>query len=39
MRKLSTQFMDDLKDPVGVLHPILSRTKNDHTLMLAIREN
>lgn len=31
--------MDDLSNPAGVLHPILTRVKKDHTLMLAIREN
>jgi hypothetical protein len=39
MRKLSPKFMIDLVDPAGVLHSILTRVKNDHTLMLAIREN
>lgn len=39
MRKLSDQFMDDLINPEGKLHPILTRVKKDHTLMLAIREN
>lgn len=31
--------MFDLKNSDGVLHPILDRVQNDHTLMLAIREN
>lgn len=31
--------MGDLVDSDGVLHPILTRVKKDHTLMLAIREN
>ena len=39
MRKLSDKFMGDLLNSDGVLHPILSRVKIDHTLMLAIREN
>lgn len=39
MRKLSINFINDLIDPSGVLHPILSQAKKDHTLMLAIREN
>ena len=39
MRKLSAKFMGDLVDSDGVLHPILTRVKKDHTLMLAIREN
>ncbi|MEI7990206.1 MAG: hypothetical protein WCI88_14315 [Chloroflexota bacterium] len=39
MRKLSAKFMGDLVDSDGVLYPILTRVKKDHTLMLAIREN
>ncbi len=39
MRKLSVKFMGDLVNSDGVLHPILTRVKKDHTLMLAIREN
>jgi hypothetical protein len=39
MRKLSAKFMGDLVSSEGVLHPILTRVKKDHTLMLAIREN
>jgi hypothetical protein len=39
MRKLSEQFMQDLVNSNGILHPILERVKKDHTLMLAIREN
>jgi hypothetical protein len=31
--------MGDLVNSEGVLHPILTRVKKDHTLMLAIREN
>ena len=39
MRKLSDKFMGDLVNSEGMLHPILTRVKKDHTLMLAIREN
>ena len=39
MRKLFVKFMDDLVNSDGMLHPILTRVKKDHTLMLAIREN
>lgn len=39
MRALSEQFMYDLKNPDGMLHPILERVKNDQTLMLAIRQD
>lgn len=39
MRKLSVKFMGDFLNSDGVLHPILTRVKKDHTLMLAIREN
>ena len=39
MRKLSAKFMGDLVGSNGVLHPILTRVKKDHTLMLAIRKN
>ena len=39
MRELSKDFMKDLKDTNGLLYPILERVKQDHTLMLAIREN
>jgi hypothetical protein len=39
MRKLSEQFMRNLVDSNGILHPILERVQKDHTLMLAIREN
>ena len=38
MRELSDNFLVDLKNAKGVLHPILKRTQNDHTLMLAIRD-
>lgn len=39
MRALSEQFMNDLKEPEGILNPILERVKNDQTLMLAIRKD
>ena len=39
MRRLSDKFMVDLIQSEGVLYPILTRVKKDHTLMLAIREN
>ncbi len=39
MRKLSESFLNDLKDIGGLLHPILERVKQDHTLMIAIRDN
>ena len=39
MRKLSEQFIQDLKEPDGMLHSVLERVKKDHTLTLAIREN
>ena len=39
MRELSKDFLDDLKNTNGLLHPILERVKQDHTLMLAIRDN
>ena len=38
MRALSDQFMNDLHNPEGILHPLYTRVKNDKTLMLAIRE-
>lgn len=37
MRDLSVSFLNDLQQ--GLLHPILERVKQDHTLMLAIRDN
>jgi hypothetical protein len=37
VRELSNNFLVDLKNAKGVLHPILERIKNDHTLVLAIR--
>ena len=39
MRELSQNFIYDLINPNGFLHPILERVKKDHTLMLAIRKN
>jgi hypothetical protein len=39
MCTLSKKFMEDLNDAGGILFTILTRVKNDHTLMLAIREN
>jgi hypothetical protein len=38
MSGLSDRFMNDFLEPNGVLKPILSRLKFDHTLMLAIRK-
>lgn len=38
MRELSETFVNDLLQPKGMLYPILSRVKKDHTLMLAIRD-
>jgi len=39
MRALSQTFMNDLLNQNGLLHPILERLKQDHTLMLSIRES
>lgn len=39
MRALSQTFMNDLLNPDGLLYPILERVKQDHTLMLLIRED
>lgn len=39
MSELSDRFMNDFLNPEGVLEPIHSRLKRDHTLMLAIRKN
>jgi len=39
MRALSETFMSDLLNPDGLLHPILDRVKQDHTLMLSIRKD
>lgn len=39
MRALSKTFMSDLLNPDGLLHPILDRIKQDHTLMLSIRKD
>ncbi|MFH0958167.1 MAG: hypothetical protein V1897_05630 [Pseudomonadota bacterium] len=36
-RQLSEKFYDDLMKDNGLLHPILERVKQDHTLMIAIR--
>jgi hypothetical protein len=38
LRKLSHSFLDDLLNEGGLLQPILQRIKQDHTLMLSIRE-
>lgn len=38
VRELSATFMNELRKE-GILHPILKRIQEDHTLMLAIREN
>lgn len=37
IRQLSEKFYDDLMNDNGLLHPILERVKQDHSLMLAIR--
>jgi hypothetical protein len=37
MRQISKEFISDLKNEDGMLHPLLKRVKQDHTLMLAIR--
>lgn len=39
MRALSQAFMDDLLNLDGLLHPLLERVKQDHTLMLSIRKD
>ena len=39
MRALSRFFMDDLLKPDALLHPILERVKQDHTLMISIRRD
>jgi len=39
MRELSQTFMNDLLNQDGLLHPILERLNQDHTLMLSIRED
>jgi len=39
MRTLSQTFMADLLNQNGLLRPVLERVKQDHTLMLSIREN
>ena len=38
MRELSETFMNDLLSPDGKLQPILTRVKNDQTLMCAVRQ-
>ena len=38
MRGLSDVFINDLLGQEGVLHPILTKLRKDHTLMLAIRD-
>lgn len=38
-RKLTDTFKFDLKYENGLLHPILKRVQQDHTLMMAIRKN
>jgi len=38
MRALSDQFFNALNQTQGVLHPIMQRVRQDHTLMLAIRD-
>lgn len=38
MRELSEGFINDLKNPDGLLYPILKRVQQNHTLMLAIRD-
>lgn len=38
MRQLSEDFMHDLKDENGLLHPVFKRIQEDQTLMLAIRD-
>jgi hypothetical protein len=39
MRTISEKFVRDLKNPDGLLNPILESVKRDHTLMLAIRDH
>ncbi|MFO7698706.1 MAG: hypothetical protein R6X16_16340 [Anaerolineae bacterium] len=39
MRALSDEYMHDLKDVDGTLHPVLERVKQDDALMLAIRDD
>ncbi|HOP06354.1 MAG TPA: hypothetical protein PLF13_03590 [candidate division Zixibacteria bacterium] len=39
MRKLSDSFLSDLASDDGLLHAILERVKQDHTLMLAVRSD
>lgn len=37
IRQLSEKFYNDLMNDNGLLHPILERVKQDHSLMLAVR--
>jgi hypothetical protein len=37
MSQISKDFISDLKNADGILHPFLKRLNQDHTLMLAIR--
>ena len=37
-RELSKDFLNNLKSSSGLLHIVLERVKQDHTLMLAIRD-
>ena len=39
MRELSKKFLNDLKSTNGFLRPVFERVKQDHTLMLAIRDS
>ena len=39
MRELSEKFLNNLMNPNGLLQPILERVKQDHTLMLSIRDS
>ena len=38
MRALSQSFMNDLSQQDGLLHPLLERVKQDHTLLFSIRK-
>ncbi len=38
MRELSKNFLFDLQSPNGLLRPVFERVRQDHTLMLAIRD-
>ena len=39
MRKISENFINNLKDEEGLLYPIFNKIQHDDTLMLAIRDN